>query len=54
MERPANTMSSAIQEKAQLQRGQASVKGSTETMRMVLLAFSAVGITYEPPIPVLI
>lgn len=39
-------MSSAILEKVELQKGQASVKGSTETMRMILLAFSAVGITY--------
>ena len=38
-------MSSAIREKAELQKDQASVRGGTETIRMILLAFSAIGIT---------
>lgn len=46
-ERP-RTMSSAVEEKMMNQRGGlASVKGSSETMRMILLSFAAIGITYE-------
>ncbi|SPO00925.1 related to sucrose transporter SUT1D [Cephalotrichum gorgonifer] len=37
---------SAVAEKTMAQRGQASVKGSTESMRMILLAFAAIGITF--------
>ena len=40
-------MSSAVEEKMMSRRGLASVRGSSETMRMILLSFAALGITYE-------
>lgn len=50
-ERP-RTMSSAVEEKMMSQRGGlASVRGSSETMRMILLSFAAMGISYELALP---
>lgn len=50
-ERP-RTMSSAVEEKKMSQRGGlASVRGSSETMRMILLSFAAMGISYELALP---
>ena len=50
-ERP-RTMSSAVEEKMMNQRGSlASVRGSSETMRMILLSFAAIGITYDVALP---
>lgn len=45
-------MSSAVEEKMMSQRGGlASVRGSSETMRMILLSFAAMGISYELALP---